>query len=189
MNRAIPTHASPKSLPWSAVALAVAFTLVASVVGAQTSPPTSPSVGDVVPVFETLSSDGKPVKIDFPKGSKTMLLFFLSGCPHCHRMIPEWNRAFDRKPKGLKIVGVLMDPEQAPASFWQEHPISFPVVKSPGREFLRNLNVNRAPLTLRVGEGGKIEDLGLGEACSAGSAAGSCIDGIHLGALFAPAAK
>ena len=134
-------------------ALAPAFALMASVAVAQTAAPQSPSIGDVVPAFETLAIDGKPVKVDFPKGSKTMLLFFLSGCPHCHRMIPEWNRAFDRRPKGLKIVGVIMDPDQAPASFWQEHPISFPVVKSPGREFLRTLNVNRAPLTLRVGRG------------------------------------
>jgi len=183
------TSASSPWGAWRAGALSAALALAASIGAAETSPPASPSVGDVVPVIETLSIDGKPVKIDFPKGSKTMLLFFLSGCPHCHRMIPEWNRAFDRKPKGLKIVGVIMDPDQAPASFWQEHPISFPVVRSPGREFLRTLNVNRAPLTLRVGEGGKVEDLGLGEACSAASPAGSCIDGIHLGALFAPAAK
>ena len=151
------------------------------------SVPLSPAKGDVVPAFETLGVDGKPVKVDFPKGTKTVLLFFLSGCPHCHRMIPEWNRAFERQPKGVKILGVIMDPDQAPASFWQEHPISFPVVRSPGREFLRGLNVNRAPLTLRVGEGGKVEEFGLGEACSGGSAPGSCVDGIRLGALFAPA--
>ena len=183
------TQTSLKPRSGRAGALASVFALLAAAAAAQTAPPQSPSVGDVVPAFETLAIDGKAVKIDFPKGSKTMLLFFLSGCPHCHRMIPEWNRAYERRPKGLKIVGVIMDPEQAPASFWQEHPISFPVVKSPGREFLRTLNVNRAPLTLRVGEGGKVEDFGLGEACSGASPAGSCIDGIHLGALFAPAAK
>ena len=174
-------------------ALAAALLLGAGVAGAQTAqPPQSPARGDVVPAFETLGTDGKPVNVDFPKGSRTLLLFFLSGCPHCHRMIPEWNRAFERHPKGLKIVGVIMDPDQAPASFWQEHPISFPVLRSPGREFLRTLNVNRAPLTLRVSEGGRVEDFGLGEACSGGAAAGpagTCIDGIHLGELFAPAAR
>jgi len=50
------------------------------------------------------------------------------------------------------------------------------VVRAPGREFLRSLNVNRAPLTLRVGEGGRIEDLALG-----------VTDPIRLGELFAPA--
>jgi peroxiredoxin len=140
-----------------------------------TTLPQSPSKGDVVPVFETLGMDGKPWRMDFPKGSKTVLLFFLSGCPHCHRMIPEWNRAYERRPKDLKVVGVIMDPDQAPASFWATTSIVFPVLRSPGHEFLRGLNVNRAPLTLRVGEGGRIEDLGLGE-----------IDLIRLGELFKP---
>ena len=98
--------------------------------------------------------------MDFPKGSKTVLLFFLSGCPSCHKMIPEWNSAYERRPKDLKVVGVIMD--QEPPGFFGTMPIAFPVVRAPGREFLRSLNVNRAPVTLRVGEGGRIEDVALG---------------------------
>jgi thiol-disulfide isomerase/thioredoxin len=137
------------------------------------TPPASPSKGDVVPAFETLGVDGKPVKVDFPKGSKTVLLFFLSGCPTCHKMIPEWNRAFERKAKDLKVVGVIMD--QEPPGFWGTMPIAFPVIRSPGRAFLSGLNVNRAPLTLRVAAGGRIDDLALG-----------LVDPIRLGELFAP---
>jgi peroxiredoxin len=162
------------------LAALAAFTFVAAQAAAQAAappgaPPASPSKGDVVPVFETLGIGGQPAKVDFPKGSKTVLLFFLSGCPVCHKMIPEWNRAYERRPKDLKIVGVIMDPDQAPPAFWSTMTISFPVLRSPGHEFLRALNVNRAPLTLRVGEGGKIEDLGLG-----------VIDPIRLGELFKP---
>jgi peroxiredoxin len=167
------------------LATLAAFLLAAGEAGAQATaaqagappgaPPASPSKGDLVPVFETLGTDGKPMKLDFPKGSKTVLLFFLSGCPSCHKMIPEWNRAYERRSKGLKIVGVIMDPDQAPPAFFSAMAISFPVLRSPGHEFLRSLNVNRAPLTLRVGEGGKIEDLGLG-----------VIDPIRLGELFKP---
>ena len=163
------------------LATLAAFLLVAAEVAAQAAappgaPPASPSKGDLVPGFETLGVDGKPAKVDFPKGSKTVLLFFLSGCPVCHKMIPEWNRAYERRSKDLKVVGVIMDPDEAPPAFWSTMAISFPVLRSPGREFLRTLNVNRAPLTLRVGEGGKIEDLGLG-----------VVDPIRLGELFAPA--
>jgi hypothetical protein len=101
-------------------------------------------------------------------------------------MIPEWNRAYERHTKGLKIIGVIMD--QEPPGFWGTMPISFPVVRSPGRAFVSSLNVNRVPLTLRVGEGGRVEDVGLGEVCSGAAVpAGSCVDGIHLGELFAPA--
>ena len=141
---------------------------------AQTAgPPPTPAKGDVVPAFETLGIDGKAAKIDFPKGTKTVLLFFLSGCPTCHKMIPEWNRAYERRAKSLKVIGVIMD--QEPPGFWGTMPISFPVVRSPGRAFLSGLNVNRAPLTLRIGAGGRVDDLALG-----------LVDPIRLGELFAP---
>jgi thiol-disulfide isomerase/thioredoxin len=162
-------------VPGSRAALvALALTFVAAESLAQPAPPpTTPTKGDVVPVFETLGVDGKPAKVDFPRGSKTVLLFFLSGCPSCHKMIPEWNRAYERRAKNLRVVGVIMD--QEPPGFWGTLPIAFPVLRSPGREFLTSLHVNRAPLTLRVGEGGRIDDLALG-----------IVDPIRLGELFAP---
>jgi hypothetical protein len=117
--------------------------------------------------------DGQPQKVEFPDGSKTVLLFFLSSCPSCHKMIPEWNRAYERRPEGLTVLGVIMD--QEPPGFWSTMSIAFPVVRAPGRQFLRGLNVNRAPLTLRVVGGGTVEDLALG-----------VTDPIRLGELFKP---
>ncbi len=142
------------------VATALAAPASAQVAAPAATPPSSPAKGDVVRAFETTTIDGQPQKVAFPKGSKTVLLFFLSGCPVCHKMIPEWNRAYERRPKQLRVIGVLMD--QEPPGFWSAVSIQFPVLRAPGREFLRSLNVNRAPLTLRVGEGGTVEDLGLG---------------------------
>jgi thiol-disulfide isomerase/thioredoxin len=153
-----------------ALGAVVLLALVAPVLAA---PPSAPSKGDVVPVFETTGIDGKPHKLEFQKGSKTVLLFFLSGCPSCHKMIPEWNRAYERRPEGVTVLGVIMD--QEPPGFWSTMSIAFPVVRSPGRQFLSRLNVNRAPLTLRVVEGGTIEDLALG-----------VTDPIRLGELFKP---
>jgi thiol-disulfide isomerase/thioredoxin len=157
------------------VLLAAAVSLLAaSGALAQTAPPpAAPEKGDIVPAFETLAVDGKPSKLDFPKGSRTVLLFFLSSCPVCHKMIPEWNSAYERRPKALRVVGVIMD--QEPPGFFGTISIAFPVVRSPGNQFLRSLNVNRAPVTLRVGEGGRIEDVALG-----------IVDPIRLGELFKP---
>ena len=140
---------------------------------AQESPPSSPSIGEKIPAFDADGVDGVHRHIDFPKGSTTILLFFLSGCPVCHRMIPEWNSLYERKDKSLQVVGVLMDRE--PPGFFLVTNISFPVVRAPSNEFLRQLKVNRAPLTLRVGPGGVINDLGLGQQ-----------DLIRLGELFRP---
>lgn len=135
--------------------------------------PQAPSKGDVIPAFESIGIDGQPRKVEFRPGRETVLLFFLSSCPHCHKMIPEWNRAYERRPKGLEVVGVIMD--QEPPGFWSTLPVAFPVVRAPGRQFLRSINVNRAPLTLRVGPGGAVEDLVLGQT-----------DPIRLGELFKP---
>jgi thiol-disulfide isomerase/thioredoxin len=170
-----PHLARPLALATLTALLLAAGEAAAQAVAPPGAPPSSPSKGEVVSVFETLGIDGKPVKVDFPKGSKTVLLFFLSGCPSCHKMIPEWNRAYERRAKDLKVVGVIMDPDQAPPSFFSAMAIAFPVLRSPGPAFLRSMNINRAPLTLRVGEGGRIEDLGLG-----------LIDPIRLGELFKP---
>ncbi len=136
----------------------------------------APSKGEIIPAFETLGIDGLAHKVAFPKGSKTVLLFFMSGCPHCHKMIPEWNRAYARRPADLKVYGILMD--QEPPGFWSTMPVSFPVLRSPGREFLRQLNVQRVPLVVRVGEGGRVEDVAMGET-----------DLIRLGEMFAPVSK
>ncbi len=151
----------------------VSLALAAIATPAGAAPPSAPSKGDVIPAFESIGIDGKPHKLDFPEGSKTVLLFFLSGCPSCHKMIPEWNRAYERRPDGLEVVGVIMD--QEPPGFWSTMSIAFPVVRSPGRQFLRSLNVNRAPLTLRVVGGGTVEDLAVG-----------VTDPIRIGELFRP---
>ena len=89
----------------------VLLALAAIATPAEAAPPSSPSKGDVIPAFESIGIDGKPHKLDFPEGSKTVLLFFLSGCPSCHKMIREWNRAYERRPDGLEVVGVIMDQE------------------------------------------------------------------------------
>lgn len=135
------------------------------------APPSSPAVGDAIPAFDAQRIDGTTQHVSFPNGSKTVLLFFLSSCPTCHKMIPEWNRAYERRPPGVTIIGVVMD--QEPLGFFDAMPVAFPVVRSPGRDFLKNLKVNRAPLTLRIAAGGKVEDLGLG-----------LLDPIRIGELF-----
>ena len=139
----------------------------------QSTLPQSPAVGDTLPAFDAEGLDGALRHIEYPKGSVTILLFFLSGCPVCHKMIPEWNGAFERRVKGLQVIGVLMDRE--PPGFFIATPISFPVVRSPGIGFLRELKVNRAPLTLRVTTGGVVKDVGVG-----------MLDPIRLGEIFRP---
>src|SRR6185503_11366261 len=109
----------------------------------------------------------------FPKGKSTVLLFFLSSCPTCHRMLPAWNRAFERRPPGLNVVGVLLD--QEPPGFFQTTPVAFPVVRNPGKAALEPYKIAKVPTTLRVGPGGKVEDIEI-----------SIVDAMRLGEIFRP---
>ncbi len=142
----------------------------------QPSAPPAPAVGDVIPAFQAVGVNGETRQFTFPKGSHTVLLFFVTSCPHCHRMFPEWNRRYNEKAKGLDVYGIMMDREQEPPWFFSSVSIQFPVYRRPSTEFLEKIKVLRAPATIRVGAGGKIEDVELGEVH----------DPIRLGELFTP---
>ena len=129
--------------------------------------------GYAVPEFSALAVDGTTRQVSYPKGSATVLLFFLSSCPTCHKMLPEWNRAYQRRPKTVNVVGVLLD--KAPPGFFEAYPVAFPVVQSPGRDFLATYKVSRTPTTMRVASGGKVENHGVG-----------LLDPITLGEYFRP---
>lgn len=154
------------------VFLATALAIVSSRPAAADTPGApSLAVGDTVPAFDAEGIDGVTKHVSYPKGSATVLVFFLSGCPTCHKMIPEWNRAFDRRPKGLEVVGVILDRETP--GFWMATPISFPVVRSPGKEFSETFKISKVPMTLRVGPGGKVVSVNQG-----------LVDPIRLGEIF-----
>ena len=158
------------------VAGAAVMTLAWAAAGAPDVPSPSPSPaqlapGDVVPPFDAEGIDGVMHHVVYGK-QPTILLFFLSSCPHCQRQIPEWNRAFERRPPGVNVLGVMLDKE--PPGFFLALPVSFPVLRAPSREFInRTFKISRVPLTVRVGPGGKVEDVGSGPT-----------DPIRLGELF-----
>lgn len=145
----------------------------------QASVPPGLARGDTVPPFDAEGVDGVAKHVGYAKGSTTLLLFFLSGCPTCHRMIPFWNRAYERRPRSLEVIGVMLD--QEPPGFFMATPISFLVLRPPGRTpaerraFAESFKIRGVPVTVRVGAGGTVEDIGQG-----------LLDPIRLGELFRP---
>lgn len=131
------------------------------------------AVGDIVPPFEAEGVDGVRRSIRFPKGPDTVLMFFLSGCPACHKMLPLWNSAFERRPLSLSVFGVLLDRE--PPGWFMATPISFSVLRAPGGDFSRVYKLHRVPMTLRVGPAGVVREIGIGP-----------LDPIRLGEIFRP---
>jgi hypothetical protein len=134
-------------------------------------PPVFLKAGEKVLPFDAEGIDGAMRHVDFPKKQTTILVLFSSGCPHCHKMIPEWNKWFGMRSSKMAMIGILIDRE--PPGFFERIPIAFPVLRAPGRTFLDDYKVARVPITLRVAPGGVVEDIGVGE-----------LDGIRLGQLF-----
>ncbi len=158
----------------------VALLLLASAASASAQAPTpapsrppSLAVGDVVSGFDAVGVDGVSRRVDFPKGSHTVLLFFLSSCPVCHKMLPLWSEYYQRKAKDLDVVAVMLDRE--PPGFFSMMPIAFPVLRSPGASLNQAFKVHHVPMTIRIGPGGKVEDVVEG-----------LVDPIKLGEIFRP---
>lgn len=154
-----------------AFALASPFAASALVATQAASEPPRLAVSDRVPPFETLALDGSPRSVAFPEGRTTVLLFFLSSCSTCHRMIPVWNDAYPRRGDGVEVLGVIVD--DPPPAFFQVTPIAFPVIRSPGRALLEKYKVHKVPVTVRIGPAGVVEDVGHG-----------VVDPIRLGEIF-----
>jgi len=141
---------------------------------AAASPSPAPlAPGEMVAPFDAARLDGTIQHVDYPKGKNTLVLFFLSSCPVCHRMIPLWNEFYSRRPKDLEVVGVLLDRE--PPGFFDAMPIAFPIVRSPGASLHQMFKVKHVPFMVRVAPGGKVEAVSEG-----------LTDAIRLGDLFRP---
>jgi hypothetical protein len=153
-------------------ALVLVLGLALSPAGLAADAPPLLVAGDTVQAFEAEGIDGVRHRVDFGKGD-TVLLFFLSGCPACHKMLPLWNQAYARRPKQLNVVGVLLDRE--PPGFFMATEIAFPVLRSPGGAFNKAFKLNRVPLTLRVAPGGRVTDAAVGP-----------VDALKVGEIFRP---
>lgn len=164
----------PRVLIAAAVLLAVPLPAGAQAPAAPApSRPPSLAAGDVVSGFEAVGVDGITHRVDFPKGRNTVLLFFLSSCPVCHKMLPLWSEYYQRKAKDLTVVAVMLDRE--PPGFFNAMPVAFPVLRSPGASLNQAFKVHHVPMTIRIGPGGKVEDVVEG-----------LVDPIKLGEIFRP---
>lgn len=141
------------------------FTLVAQAPPTTATPPPLPIMmkGDVLDPIHARGLNDVDYTVEFPKnGPTTVVLFFLSTCPHCHAMLPYWNEAVEKKPKDLKVVGIMLD--EGSQGFFALYKIGFPVLKAlESRALSRRLKLSRVPLTARVLPGGMVEDVLFGD--------------------------
>ncbi len=152
---------------WTAVALALVAQAGSVALAAQT-PEASPaareglSPGDEAPVFAVETLTGARTPIEYARGAPTVLLFFLASCPHCKKLIPQWNAAHEARGAGVKVLGVMLDRE--PPGWFELVPISFPVVHvEDPRGVSRLFRLTRVPMTVRVGPDRRVADVVVGD--------------------------
>jgi thiol-disulfide isomerase/thioredoxin len=157
------------------VLLSIVGTLGTGSLSSQSPAPTAASptptpmpplaAGDVIAPFQArgYANETPLYTVDFPKtGPTTVLLIFLSTCPHCHKMIPVWNKALEKKPKDLKVLGIMLD-EGGPG-FFQAFKIVFPVLRPAlPTEFANLLKIRNVPMTIRIKPGGIVESIAVGD--------------------------
>jgi peroxiredoxin len=168
-----------RSAVWLLATLVAGPLASAAPAAAQTSASSPESLGDFlkpgdkVAPFEAAGIDGVTRRVDFPKKTVTVLMFFSSGCPHCHHMIPIWNDRYRHRASNVAMIGIIVDKE--PPGFFEQLSILFPVLRMPSREMLTDFKVARVPLMLRVAPGGVVEEVGVG-----------ILDPIRLGQILRP---
>src|SRR5690554_4215113 len=74
------------------------------------------NVGDKAPDFTLTGLDGKDVKLSTYAGKPTLLVFWVSWCPHCQAELPVLQKVYgDLRSKGMNAVGVSVDRDKEDA--------------------------------------------------------------------------
>ena len=105
------------------------------------------SVGDHIPDFEVMMSDGTIVTDASLNGAVSIIMFFHTSCPDCRQTLPVVQEIYDRYvEKGVKFV--LISREQAKEeieTFWAENSLTMPYSSQSSREVYSLFAQSRIP--------------------------------------------
>lgn len=125
--------------------------------------------GDKAPDFALLNIDGKStMKLSDYTNKPTLLVFWVSWCPHCQREAPILDKLYRQyKDNGLNIVGVSVDDSIDPAkTFIIRYGLSFPNAfagTEKGRAVLANYDINGVPVIFILDKNGVVKAHYVGE--------------------------
>ena len=92
-----------------------------------TPPPTM--VGKPRPPFTMVDVEGKPQNVDQWNGKVVLINFWATWCPPCRREIPAFIRLQEAyRDKGLVIVGIALDSQQAAIDYVDPMGINYPIL-------------------------------------------------------------
>jgi thiol-disulfide isomerase/thioredoxin len=149
-------RAIPRSFFSFAIGMALGTVLAARPSpGAEARTPPAPRAA---PDFSRSSLDHREIRLSAYRGKVVVLNFWATWCEPCIAEVPrfaEWQRKYG--PRGLRIVGVSMDDDEAPVrTAVRKYGLNYPVVM--GDEKLGELygGVLGLPMTLLIDANGRI---------------------------------
>lgn len=85
-------------------------------------------VGDTLPDFEVVMSDGAVVTDDVLKESLSVVMFFSTVCKDCRQTLPQMQKIYDEyASKGVRFALVSRaESEASIISFWEENGLVMP---------------------------------------------------------------
>ncbi len=150
-----------RAIPRPVVLLAAGIAICAGLPGrasAGSDAPT-PAAGRLAPDFSRMSLDHREIVLAAFRGKVVLLNFWATWCEPCLFEVPrfaEWQRKYGGR-RGLQIVGVSMDDDEAPVrAAYRKYRLNYPVVM--GDEKLGELygGVLGLPLTFLIDGNGRI---------------------------------
>src|SRR5262249_10115357 len=118
----------------------------------------TPAAERIAPDFSRVDLDGKKIRLSSFRGKVVLLNFWATWCAPCLAEMPrfvEWQQKYG--PRGLQIVGVSMDDEEAPVrAMYRRLRLNYPVVM--GDEKVGELygGILGLPVTFLIDREGKI---------------------------------
>lgn len=94
------------------------------------------AVGDRVPAFSVMMSDGGTFRSSELAGKHGMIVFFNTECPDCRRELPKIQQAYDRvkdNPDYRVICIAREEGEVEIAAYWRENGLTLPYSPQPDR--------------------------------------------------------
>jgi peroxiredoxin len=113
-------------------------------------------VGDILPEFEVVMSDGSLLTDDSLKGSVSILMFFHTSCPDCQQALPMVQNIYDEySVKGVKIA--LISREESSddiSSYWTDNSLNMPYSAQDDRKVYELFASTRIPRIYMSDENG-----------------------------------
>ena len=115
-------------------------------------------VGDSLPDFEIMMSDGTVVSDDDLRKSSSVVVFFHTACPDCQQVLPHIQRIYDEYI-GNGVLFILVSREESNtsvASFWEQNRLEMPYSAQNSRDIYEQFAKERIPRIYINEKGGTI---------------------------------